>query len=50
MDGRDVTSGGVILNDGAKIQFGTKTVMEFNVLITGDETADDDDKTMIYGQ
>lgn len=50
VDGRDVTSGGVILNDGAKIQFGTKTVMEFNVLITGDETADDDDKTMIYGQ
>lgn len=52
MDGNDVTPGGTVLKDGAKIQFGTGTVMEFTILISpsgpGAPSEDDDDKTMIY--
>jgi len=49
VDGKDVTSTGSSLYDGAKIEFGTKTVMEFNTLIFGKEKeGSTDDKTLIY--
>ncbi|MFC1868730.1 FHA domain-containing protein [Thermodesulfobacteriota bacterium] len=49
MDGQKVTSAGIRLKDGAQIQLGSKTVMEFNILVFGKDT-ENDDKTMIYGQ
>jgi len=49
VDGREVKSEGVVINDGAEIQFGNKTVMKFNILVVGKET-EKDDKTIIYGQ
>ncbi|MDB9822185.1 FHA domain-containing protein [Deltaproteobacteria bacterium] len=49
VDGQEVTPGGVVINDGAQIQFGTKTVLEFNILLVGKKT-DEEDKTMIYNE
>ncbi|MBN1627783.1 MAG: FHA domain-containing protein [Deltaproteobacteria bacterium] len=49
MDGQEVTSAGLRLKDGAQIQLGNKTVLEFNILVFGKDS-EDDDKTMIYGQ
>ena len=48
VDGREVKSEGVVINDGVEIQFGNKTVMKFNILAIGKE-AEKDDKTIIYG-
>jgi len=49
VDGRDVKSQGVVINDGAEIQFGNNTIMKFNVIISGKEGAKDD-KTIVYNQ
>ena len=47
VDGREVTSEGVVINDGAQIYLGTKTVLEFNILFA-EKKSDKTDKTMIY--
>jgi VWFA-related protein len=51
VDGHEVSPSGVIIKDGAQIQFGTKTVLEFNIIVAGKKTDEDEsDKTMIYNQ
>jgi pSer/pThr/pTyr-binding forkhead associated (FHA) protein len=50
VDGKEVTPAGVALHDGAHIQLGTKTVLEFKMLTLKKEVEEDDDKTMIYDQ
>lgn len=50
VDGRKVTSAGVVLKDGAQIQLGPATILEFNVLVFGTEEQEDKDRTKIYGQ
>ena len=47
VDGRDVKSQGVVINDGAEIQFGNNTVMKFNIIVSGKE-GEKDDKTIVY--
>ena len=47
VDGREVTSEGVVINDGAQIYLGTTTVLEFNILFA-EKKSDEADKTMIY--
>lgn len=49
VDEKKVTSTGVEIGNGAKVQLGSTTIMEFNILFPGKDT-DEDDKTMIYGQ
>lgn len=50
VDDRKVTSAGMVLKDGAQIQLGSATILEFNILVFGKEEKEDDDKTKIYGQ
>jgi hypothetical protein len=52
VDDKKVTGSGTALKDGAIVQFGTNTVMEFNVLFSAEpdkpEPKEDEDKTKIY--
>lgn len=52
VDDKKVTGGGTALKDGAVIQLGTGTVMEFNVLLSTEEDKpgpeEDADKTILY--
>jgi hypothetical protein len=52
VDDKKVTGSGTALKDGAIIQFGTGTVMEFNVLLSAEEDKpkpdEDKDKTILY--
>ncbi|MBW1806088.1 MAG: FHA domain-containing protein, partial [Deltaproteobacteria bacterium] len=49
VDGKDVTSTGSSLYDGAKIELGSKTIMEFNILVFGKgKEGSTDDKTLLY--
>lgn len=50
LNGLEVTPSGVVLEDGAQIQLGTGTILEFNVLFFRKEEDEDDEKTKIYGQ
>lgn len=47
VDGKKVTSAGINLYDGAKIQLGPRTVLEFNILVMGGKN-DEGDKTKVY--
>ena len=47
VDGKKVSSSGIRLYDGAKIKLGPRTVLEFNIIVTG-KKAEENDKTMIY--
>ena len=47
VDGKEVSTSGVEINDGAQVHLGTKTVMEFNILTIGKEF-NEDDKTVVY--
>jgi VWFA-related protein len=49
VDGQEVKSQGVVINDGAEIQFGNNTIMKFNIIISGKE-GKKDDKTIVYDQ
>ena len=49
IDGREVKSQGVVINDGAEIQFGNNTIMKFNIIVSGKE-GEKDDETIVYGQ
>lgn len=54
MDDREVKSEGIVINDGAQIQFGSNTIMKFNILIGGKESEkkepEKDDETIVYGR
>ena len=49
LDGKEVKSQGVVINDGAEIQFGNNTIMKFNIIVSGKE-GEKDDETIVYGQ
>ncbi|HJX33982.1 MAG TPA: FHA domain-containing protein, partial [Desulfatiglandales bacterium] len=49
VDGREVKSQGVVINDGAEIQFGNNTIMKFNIIVSGKEDAKDEE-TIVYGR
>jgi VWFA-related protein len=49
VDGREVKSQGVVINDGAEVQFGNNTIMKFNIIISGKES-EKNDKTIVYDQ
>jgi pSer/pThr/pTyr-binding forkhead associated (FHA) protein len=49
VDGREVKSQGVVINEGAEIQFGNNTIMKFNIIISG-KGGEKDDKTIVYDQ
>jgi VWFA-related protein len=48
VDGREVKSQGIVINDGAEIQFGNNTVMKFNIIVSGKE-GEKEDETIVYG-
>jgi VWFA-related protein len=54
MDDREVKSEGIVINDGAQIQFGNNTIMRFNILVGGKEPGKKEpekkDETIVYGR
>jgi len=49
VNGKDVTSRGVMINDEAQIELGTRAVLKFNILMNGKETKKYDE-TIVYDQ
>jgi VWFA-related protein len=49
VNGKDVTSRGVMIDDESQIEVGTSAVLKFNILMKGKETKKDDE-TIVYDQ